>query len=72
MAILMIFGEGMHGLLPPIEVVKGSRFNIDPTNPKEVDSFLEAQMEKDGKELSDLETEVIPAPFIEVKKLLKC
>ena len=61
-----VMARAVHKLLPPIEIVKGNKFNIDPANPKEVDSFLEAEMAKTGKKVSEMETEVIPTPFVQV------
>jgi len=51
--------------MPPIEIVKGSNFNIDPTS-QDVDSFLKDQIAAAGNELSDMETEVVPTPFVQV------
>jgi len=59
--------RAVHQLMPPIEIVKGSGFNIDPSNILgEVDTFLADQMKAEGKELGDLETEVVKAPFVQV------
>lgn len=38
-----VMARALHRLMPPIEVVKGSRYNIDPKNPAEVDDFLRAE-----------------------------
>jgi len=57
---------GLKTLLPPIEVIKGSRFNIDPENPEALDSFLEARLKASGRKFEDLVTEVIPSPFVQV------
>jgi len=62
-----VMARAVHKLMPPIEVVKGSGFNIDPSNCLgEVDTFLEQQLRAEGKELSEMETEVVPAPFVQV------
>lgn len=61
-----VMAKALHRLLPGIEVVKGSAYNIDPTKPQEVDEFLNQQLEREGKSLSDLETEVIECPFVQV------
>jgi magnesium chelatase subunit D len=63
-----IMARAVHDLMPPIEIVKGSKFNIDPASPRELDSFLEAELQESGKigSLSHLETEVVPTPFVQV------
>jgi len=63
-----VMARGLHELCPPIEVIKGSQYNIDPAKEtaQEIDSFLLADMKKNGKSLSDYETEVIPTPFVQV------
>mmetsp|Transcript_14160 Transcript_14160/g.42333 ORF Transcript_14160/g.42333 Transcript_14160/m.42333 type:complete len:743 (-) Transcript_14160:1982-4210(-) len=61
-----VMSRGLHRLLPPIEVVKGSAYNIDPEGEFGVDTFLSDALEREGKGISDLETEMIPAPFVQV------
>jgi len=63
-----VMARGLHELCPPIEVIKGSLYNIDPTTgtSQEIDSFLAAEMASTGKALEDYETEVIPTPFVQV------
>lgn len=62
-----VMARAAHSLMPPIEIVKGSPYNIDPSGPSgEVDSFLSAELEATGKTLADLETEVIDVPFCQV------
>lgn len=61
-----VMAKALHRLLPPIEVVKGSMFNIDPANPREIDDFTRDKLEAEGKELGDLPTDVIPCPFVQV------
>lgn len=61
-----VMARAMHKLLPPIERIKGSRYNIDPANPLALDSFLEAELKNSGKKFEDLETEVVPTPFVQV------
>lgn len=63
-----VMARAAHSLMPPIEVVKGSAYNVDPNGPPgEVDSFLLAELEASGQSLSDLETEVIDVPFCQVR-----
>ena len=39
-----VMARAMHRLLPPIEVIKGSKFNIDPEAEDEIDDFLKQEM----------------------------
>lgn len=57
-----VMARAIHALLPPIEVVKGSISNCDPTRPEEWDDLLLAQT----NDPSTLPTEVIPAPFVQI------
>jgi len=61
-----IMARAVHKLLPPIERVKGSAFNIDPAAPRELDSFLEKELNAKGQTVADLETEVIETPYVQV------
>ncbi len=38
-----VMARALHRIMPPIEIVKGSRYNIDPKNPGEIDDFLRAE-----------------------------
>tara|TARA_B110000090_G_scaffold188296_1_gene218381 strand:- start:11 stop:616 length:606 start_codon:yes stop_codon:yes gene_type:complete len=64
-----VMAKALHRVMPPIEVVKGSEYNIDPTtsNMRDVDDFLKAELAESGKEVSDLETEIITCPFVQVR-----
>ena len=59
-----VLARGIHALLPPIEVAIDSLSNCDPTNPDTWDDALVKAMQ--GKELSQIATKVIPAPFIQI------
>ncbi len=64
-----VMARAIHALLPPIEVVKGSCCNCDPTRPAEWDDeTLERLVEgQNGSAvLHQPETEIIPAPFIQI------
>lgn len=61
-----VMARALHQLLPPIEVIKGSAFNIDPEGEMGMDDFLRTDIENGGVSLSERETEVIPAPFVQV------
>jgi magnesium chelatase subunit D len=55
-----VMARAIHALLPPIEVVKGSVSNCDPNHPEEWDDKLLAE------ERQEIETEIIPAPFLQI------
>jgi magnesium chelatase subunit D len=57
-----VMARALHGLLPPIEVVKDSLCNCDPTKPQEWDDLLSAE----AINSAELPTKVIPAPFVQI------
>ncbi len=59
-----VLARGIHALLPPIEIAVESLSNCDPNNPDEWDDALVEAMQ--GKDLSEIITKVIPAPFIQI------
>jgi magnesium chelatase subunit D len=65
-----VMARALHGLLPPIEVVKGSISNCDPQDVSQWDDALLAELaagnipQVDGQ--PQPETTVIPAPFVQV------
>ena len=65
-----VMARAVHKLLPPIERIKGNQYNIDPSREAErlgeYDSFTAQMLQQTGKSISDLETEVIPTPFVQV------
>lgn len=61
-----VMARALHQLLPPIEVIKGSPFNIDPAGEFGIDDFLRTDLDKGGVPLEERETEVITAPFVQV------
>lgn len=61
-----VMARALHQLLPPIEIIKGSAFNIDPEGEFGVDDFLKTDLDSGGPPLSERETEVIPCPFVQV------
>eukprot|EP00746_Dinoflagellata_sp_MGD_P133905 gnl/MRDRNA2_/MRDRNA2_67683_c0_seq2.p1 gnl/MRDRNA2_/MRDRNA2_67683_c0~~gnl/MRDRNA2_/MRDRNA2_67683_c0_seq2.p1 ORF type:complete len:812 (+),score=206.44 gnl/MRDRNA2_/MRDRNA2_67683_c0_seq2:202-2436(+) len=61
-----VMAKALYRLVPPIERIKGSVYNIDPQGELGVDSFLKDQLEAEGKTVADLEKEVIPCPFVQV------
>lgn len=61
-----VMARALHQLLPPIEVIKGSAFNIDPEGEFGIDGFLKTDIANGGTPLEERETEVIPCPFVQV------
>lgn len=61
-----VMARALHQLLPPIEIIKGSAFNIDPEGEFGVDDFLKTDIANGGKPLDERETEIINAPFVQV------
>lgn len=61
-----VMARALHQLLPPIEVLKGSPFNIDPEGEFGIDDFTRTELDNNGTPLSERETEVIPCPFVQV------
>jgi len=57
-----VMARALHALLPPIEVVRDSLTNCDPTKPQEWDDLLLAE----AVDPLTVPTEVIPAPFVQI------
>jgi magnesium chelatase subunit D len=57
-----VMARALHSLLPPIEVVKDSLCNCDPTRPEEWDD----QLLTDKVNPASVPTEVIPSPFLQI------
>ncbi|MGB3639588.1 MAG: magnesium chelatase ATPase subunit D, partial [Rivularia sp. (in: cyanobacteria)] len=55
-----VMARAIHALLPPIEVVKDSISNCNPDNPQEWDDDLLSNVS------TDIETKIIPAPFLQI------
>mmetsp|Transcript_33124 Transcript_33124/g.37671 ORF Transcript_33124/g.37671 Transcript_33124/m.37671 type:complete len:794 (-) Transcript_33124:67-2448(-) len=61
-----VMARALHQLLPPIEVLKGSPFNIDPEGEFGLDDFTKTELLKGGTPLEERETEIIQTPFVQV------
>jgi magnesium chelatase subunit D len=70
-----VMARALHSLLPPIEMVKDSKYNIDPEEPTEMDSLLRKQLEAESEadpskdvttRLAELEREIVRAPFVQI------
>jgi magnesium chelatase subunit D len=59
-----VMARGIHSLLPPIEIIKGSFCNCDPTKPGEWDDDTQGQYINTS--LEDIPTAIIPAPFVQI------
>ncbi|OUL22102.1 magnesium chelatase ATPase subunit D [Nostoc sp. 106C] len=59
-----VMARAIHALLPPIEVVQGSISNCDPSQPQDWDDQL--LVEYADKDVQDVPTEIIPAPFVQI------
>ncbi len=59
-----VMARGIHSLLPPIEIIKGSQYNCDPTNPSDWDDLT--AIEFNGVTPDDIPTEVTAAPFVQI------
>ncbi len=57
-----VMARAIHALLPPIEVVKDSLSNCDPTRPEEWDDLTLERV----TDLAHIPTEVIRAPFVQI------
>lgn len=59
--------RAIHQLLPKtIERVKGSSYNIDPSGNYGVDTFLLKEVTNKGISISELETEFVQTPFVQI------
>jgi magnesium chelatase subunit D len=62
-----VMARALHQLLPPIEILKDSPFNIDPEGEFGIDDFLRTDLDRPGSiPLSKRETEIIQCPFVQV------
>lgn len=57
-----VMARALYSLLPPIEIVKGSLCNCDPTKPQEWDDLLLAET----LDPTTVQTEIIKAPFVQI------
>jgi magnesium chelatase subunit D len=59
--------RALHRVMPPIEIIQGSQYNIAPdASAGQIDAFLLKQLQRGGRNLSDLPTEVVTCPFVQV------
>ncbi|WP_204140932.1 magnesium chelatase ATPase subunit D [Halomicronema sp. CCY15110] len=61
-----VMARAIHQLLPPIEVIEGSCCNADPTDPLLWDDETLERLGTAARDLDELPTKVIPAPFVQI------
>ncbi|MBD0268236.1 MAG: ATP-binding protein, partial [Cyanobacteria bacterium Co-bin8] len=61
-----VMARALHQLLPPIEVIKGSCCNADPTDPCQWDDETLQRLGTELRDVADLPTQVIAAPFVQI------
>lgn len=61
-----IMARALHQLLPKIEIIKDSPFNIDPEGAFGLDDFTKIDLLNGGVPLAERETEIISCPFVQV------
>ncbi|MEO0836598.1 MAG: magnesium chelatase ATPase subunit D [Cyanobacteria bacterium J06642_3] len=59
-----IMARAIYNLLPPIEIIKGSLYNCDPTQPQNWDDDTVVQYGNTAVE--DIPTQIVPAPFVQI------
>lgn len=59
-----VMARAIHNLLPPIEIIAGSLYNCDPTQPQNWDDDTVAKY--GNTKLEEMPTQVIPAPFVQI------
>ncbi|NEQ45232.1 MAG: magnesium chelatase ATPase subunit D [Leptolyngbya sp. SIOISBB] len=61
-----VMARAIHQLLPPIEVIEGSCCNADPTDPLLWDDETLERLGTEPRDLDQLPTKVMPAPFVQI------
>ena len=62
-----VLARAVHRLLPPfIERIKGSPYNVDPEGRDGMDSILQEMIVSGNETLQNLETELVPTPFVQI------
>ena len=59
-----VMARAIYSLLPPIEVIKDSLYNCDPTQPLTWDDDTLAKYEDTS--IEEIPTQIIPAPFVQI------
>ena len=62
-----VLARAVHRLLPPfIERIKGSPYNVDPEGRDGMDSILQEKIVSGKETLQNMETELVPTPFVQI------
>ena len=59
-----VMARGIHDLLPPIEIIKDSLYNCDPTKPDEWDDDTVAKY--GDTPLEEIPTQIVRSPFVQI------
>ncbi len=59
-----VMARAIYNLLPPIEIIKGSLYNCDPSKPQNWDDDTVVRYGETA--LEDIPTQIIPAPFVQI------
>ena len=59
-----VMARAIYSLLPPIEVIKGSLYNCDPSKPQDWDDDTVVSYGETA--IEDIPTQIIPAPFVQI------
>ncbi|MEM7594134.1 MAG: magnesium chelatase ATPase subunit D, partial [Cyanobacteria bacterium P01_A01_bin.83] len=59
-----VMARAIYNLLPPIEIIRGSLYNCDPTQPQNWDDDTVAQYGNTA--IEDIPTQIVPAPFVQI------
>ncbi|MDJ0595543.1 MAG: magnesium chelatase ATPase subunit D [Pleurocapsa sp. MO_226.B13] len=59
-----VMARAIYNLLPPIEIIKGSLYNCDPTKPEDWDDDTVIKYGDTATE--DIPTQIVPAPFVQI------
>ena len=59
-----VMARAIYNLLPPIEIIKGSLYNCDPTKPQNWDD--DTVVKYGNTPTEEIPTQIIPAPFVQI------
>jgi len=59
-----VMARAIYNLLPPIEIIKGSLYNCDPSKPEDWDDDTASKYGNTA--LGDIPTQIVPAPFVQI------
>ena len=59
-----VMARAIYNLLPPIEIIKDSLYNCDPTKPQTWDD--DTVVKYGNTPVADIPTQIVPAPFVQI------